>query len=106
LASSIGLDGTRERLVWSRCILIFDNHPDSLRLVFSATKIHTSTFPAASLADAVSDPCGVCDIESVDSNVLATDRSFFLRRGNSKEASQDLADSQWQRHAARASVRV
>ena len=84
MASSIGLDGTRERLVWSRCILIFDNHPDSLRLVFSGDQNPHIYFPRASLADAVSDPCGVSDIERVDSNVLATDLSFFSEEGTLK----------------------
>jgi hypothetical protein len=55
---------------------------------------------------AVSDPCGVSDIERVDSNVLATDLSFFSEEGYSKEASQDLTGSPWQRHAAGATVRV
>ena len=55
---------------------------------------------------AVSDPCGVSDIERFDGNVLATDLSFFFEEGYSKEASQDLTDSQWQRHAAGASMKV
>ena len=57
----------------TRHILIFDNHPDSLRLVFSGapnSEIDLSRPPPATVA--VSDPFGGCDIELADRDVPTT----------------------------------